>query len=142
MDEGGNGTVDGGAAAPGGDGREADGAPGPSGNGTPAAEDPSEFLAGEGEDPGAYAARIFQRVFCNDIESVLRMDVRCSLDLSALPALALFFGVTCTSSGLQLPTWYNDRDRSVHLQACLLHALDVRLTHPNTVVNAGNPLPS
>ena len=85
LDEGANGAVHGGAAAPGDDGREADGAPGPSGSGAPAAEDPSEFLAGEGEDPGAYAARIFQRVFCNDIESVLRMDVRCFPPLLCLP---------------------------------------------------------
>lgn len=104
LDEGAKGAVEGGAAAPGDDGREADGAPGPSGKGAPAAEDLSEFLAGKGEDPGAYAARIFQRVFCNDIESVLRMDVRCFADLSALRALALCFGATCTNSGLQLPT--------------------------------------
>ena len=56
--------------------READGAPGPSGEGLAPAEDLSEFLAREGEDPGEYAARIFRRVFCADIESVLKMDVR------------------------------------------------------------------
>ena len=56
--------------------READGAPGPSGEGALPAEDLSKFLARDGEDPGAYAARIFRRVFCADIESVLKMDVR------------------------------------------------------------------
>ncbi len=78
LDEGGGGA-EGAAVAEaggGGGGREASGAAGPSGQGEQAAEDPSAFLVGDGEDPRAYAARIFRRVFCADIESVLRMDVR------------------------------------------------------------------
>jgi hypothetical protein len=78
LDEGGGGA-EGAAEAEaggGGGGREAGGAAGPSGQGEQAAEDASAFLVGEGEDPRAYAARIFRRVFCTDIESVLRMDVR------------------------------------------------------------------
>lgn len=65
-----------GNAALGSSGREAGGAPGPSGESAVPAGDPSDFLAREGEDAGAYAARIFQRVFHTDIESVLKMDVR------------------------------------------------------------------
>ncbi len=78
LDDGGGGA-EGAAEAEaggGGGGREAGGAAGPSGQGEQAAADPSAFMVGEGEDPRAYAARIFRRVFCTDIESVLRMDVR------------------------------------------------------------------
>ncbi|KAK9841863.1 hypothetical protein WJX81_007903 [Elliptochloris bilobata] len=76
LDEGAEGAAGAaqGDAALGSSGREADGAPGPSGEESPAAEDLSEFLAAEGENPSGYAARIFRRVFCADIESVLKMD--------------------------------------------------------------------
>ena len=36
----------------------------------------SAFLRAEGESAEAYAARIFRRVFCEDIQSVLSMEVR------------------------------------------------------------------
>lgn len=36
----------------------------------------SSFLRGEGEAVEAYARRVFQRVFCEDIQSVLQMEVR------------------------------------------------------------------
>lgn len=39
-------------------------------------DDPSFFLRQEGEEAVPYARRIFERVFCSDIERVLRMDVR------------------------------------------------------------------
>ena len=39
-------------------------------------DDPSFFLRGEGEGAEAYARRVFQRVFCDDIQRILRMDVR------------------------------------------------------------------
>lgn len=38
-------------------------------------DDPSFFLRREGEPAVPYARRIFERVFCTDIERVLKMDV-------------------------------------------------------------------
>lgn len=40
-----------------------------------AAEDASFFLRKDGEGSGAYARRIFRRVFTSDIDRVLRMKV-------------------------------------------------------------------
>jgi hypothetical protein len=41
-----------------------------------ATEEASFFLRRDGEQAAAYAARVFQRVFCDDIDRVLRMEVR------------------------------------------------------------------
>ena len=91
-----------GNAALGSSSREA-GALGPFGGGAAPAGDLSEgdlsdFLAREGEDPGAYAARIFRRVFCTDIEGVLRINVR--------PLCFVGFGILsrcdCSRSGTAL----------------------------------------
>lgn len=38
-------------------------------------DDPSFFLRREGEAAVPYARRVFERVFCSDIERVLKMDV-------------------------------------------------------------------
>ena len=38
-------------------------------------DNPSDFVRGEGESAADYAARIFQRVFCRDIERVVTMEV-------------------------------------------------------------------
>lgn len=38
-------------------------------------DDPSFFLRREAEAAVPYARRIFERVFCSDIERVLKMDV-------------------------------------------------------------------
>ena len=40
------------------------------------AEDPSVFLRQEGEEPETYARRIFRRVYHDDIQRVLSMEVR------------------------------------------------------------------
>ena len=40
------------------------------------AEDPSVFLRQEGEEPETYARRIFRRVYHDDIQRVLTMEVR------------------------------------------------------------------
>ncbi len=50
-------------------------------------DDPSFFQRGADEDAEPYARRVFQRVFCDDIQRVLRMDVRpliwmCALSLA------------------------------------------------------------
>ena len=39
-------------------------------------DDPSFFQRGADEAAEPYARRVFQRVFCDDIQRVLRMDVR------------------------------------------------------------------
>lgn len=39
-------------------------------------DDPSDFLQRNGESAETYARRIFERVFCRDIEKVLSMEVR------------------------------------------------------------------
>ena len=39
-------------------------------------DDPSFFLRRDEEPTVVYARRIFERVFCSDIERVLKMDVR------------------------------------------------------------------
>ena len=39
-------------------------------------DDPSFFQRGADESAEPYARRVFQRVFCDDIQRVLRMDVR------------------------------------------------------------------
>ena len=44
-------------------------------NGAKLPDDPSDFLRKQDESPQAYAIRIWQRVYCRDIESVLSMEV-------------------------------------------------------------------
>lgn len=46
-------------------------------------EDPSDFLRKEGESPRDFAIRIWQRVFCKDIENVLSMEV-CTLFMDVI----------------------------------------------------------
>jgi hypothetical protein len=41
-----------------------------------AAAEEASFFVRDGEGSGAYARRVFQRVFTSDIERVLRMEVR------------------------------------------------------------------
>ena len=38
----------------------------------------NDFLRQDGELPEAYARRVFKRVFCQDIEKVLSMEVCCA----------------------------------------------------------------
>ena len=52
-------------------------------NGEARTEDPSAFLRGIDEAADAYARRIFDLVFCRDIEKALGMEVRSSTGLSA-----------------------------------------------------------
>ena len=47
-----------------------------SGSGAEQQDGASAFMRREGEGAGAYARRVFQRVFCEDIRSVLQMEVR------------------------------------------------------------------
>ena len=55
-------------------------------NGAKPQDDPSVFLKRPDETPREYAIRIWQRVYCRDIENVLSMEVRHDIG-DALPIL-------------------------------------------------------
>ncbi len=50
-------------------------------------DDPSFFQRGADEAAEPYARRVFQRVFCDDIQRVLRMDVRPLAYMYAAPCI-------------------------------------------------------